>query len=202
MLESLILKFCLVYGCETVNQKVVNQKVVEQQFNIPTVYLEVLASANNPSREAALTKQESAWRVRAKSPYAKGLRQFTDKTGRWAARTICKEFGSYRPYDGVWSLRCGIKYIQWLEAKKLTSNYCLNRYLAEQRYNGGAWVLRELALVETKTLEKAQEKCLRTKSNCKENYSYPIKISNKQTFYLKLGGQYCPTSTIGVNLYD
>jgi len=87
-LTELIIAFCATYHCPSKDPP----KMIESGKD---KYLKVLTKiSRNPSREAALTEQESAWRVTARSPYAKGLRQFTDNTGKYVAKTICKDLGS------------------------------------------------------------------------------------------------------------
>lgn len=198
MIKELIAQFCLVYGCEAIPPiippepiqpkviKRVAKKIPKECRPYVNTFKEV---AKNASRELSLTWQESNCNPRARSSYAKGLRQFTDKTGKWASRTICSSFGVYKPYNSDWSAKCGVKYIEWLEAK--TANkypYCLNRKIAEQRYNGGAWVLWELRTAKTNSLSKAKVVCGSRLFNgrrragwaCKENYEYPVKISKHQ----------------------
>ena len=86
-------------------------------------YIDIIISvANNPSREIAQTEVESGFIRTAESPFAKGLRQFTDRTGEWAARTMCRHLGSYKPFNPTWSLKCGIVYQEWLEARERTQN--------------------------------------------------------------------------------
>lgn len=157
-------------------------------------YVELLQSiSHNPSREAALTEQESNWNVKARSPYAKGLRQFTDSTGRWAAKTICRQFGSYKPYNPSWSLRCGVVYVEHLQRNNnYSGGYCFNRRVAEQEYNGGGWVIRELRRAGVAELSQARRHCTRARWACKENYEYPQRISKRQKKYLTMGGTHCP----------
>jgi soluble lytic murein transglycosylase-like protein len=156
-------------------------------------YIKTLTQiSKNPSREAALTEQESAWTPKARSPYAKGLRQFTDSTGKWASKTICRKLGSYRPYDADWSLRCGVIYVEHLNRNNHYSRgYCFNRFVAEQEYNGGSWVIRELKRAGKENLWEARKHCRRARWACKENYEYPQRISKRQKKYLTLGGKYC-----------
>ena len=163
-------------------------------------YLSLLKKiSDNPSREAALTEQESAWNVFARSPYAKGLRQFTDATGTWLARSHCSHLGSYQPYNSDWSLRCGVIYVQKLQDNNKYGPYCNNRKIAEQEYNGGAWVIWELLTARTNRLHIAKKVCGTRLFNgrkragwaCKENYEYPERISKRQIKYKALGGQLC-----------
>jgi len=185
-LAEMVLAFCATYPCPT---KDLPQPIAQGKAQ----YIQVLEQiSKNPSREAALTEQESAWRVRAKSPYAKGLRQFTDKTGRHVAKTICRDLGNYRPYDPMWSLRCGVRYVEWLETyntlpPKYKKDYCFNRRVAEQMYNGGSAILRELKSARYFTFEEARKVCERATWACKENYEYPKKIDEKQKKYDKQG---------------
>jgi hypothetical protein len=203
---------CLILQCQLGDPAVNNEVPKEPRFRTPLIsnvlepdyssfpkrhrkYLKFLVKkSSNASRESAQTKQESNWKVRARSPYAKGLRQFTDATGKWMSRTQCRKLGSYRPYDPYWSLECGVIYMNYLERKverKLDKlSYCKKRRIAEQMYNGGSWVLRELKRSKG-TLEDARRNCLRASWACKENYEYPIRIDQHQTTYKPLGGTIC-----------
>jgi len=96
----------------------------------------------------------------------------------------------------MWSLRCGVRYIEWLEDHNTLpkqKSYCFNRRVAEQMYNGGASVLRELKEARFFTLEEAKKICSRASWACKENYSYPLKIDAKQVKYKAQGvkGKLC-----------
>lgn len=162
-------------------------------------YLELIKDiSENPSREAALTEQESSWDVFAKSPYAEGLRQFTPTTGKNLARGKCAHLGSYQPYLPQWSLRCGVIYAESLQTKTF-GDYCNNRKVAEQRYNGGYWVIWELTTAKTQDLRIAETVCgtklyngrKRAQSSCDENYTYPRAISIRQVKYTNLGGELC-----------
>ena len=175
-LESLIKTFCVVYPL-ICNPPAYEAKPYE-------AYLSILNEAKNPSREAAQTQQESAWNPKARSPYAKGLRQFTDKTGWWASRTFCADLGAYRPYNPTWSLKCGIRYMEKLE-RQVTRIYpkaqpCWVRKVAEQMYNGGGWILKELKRSKSTDLNEARRVCSRASWACKENYEYPKRISKIQ----------------------
>ena len=162
-------------------------------------YIKFLEQAENPSREAALTEQESNWNPLAKSPYATGLRQFTKRTGQWAGRTICRDIGPYKAYNERWQMLCGIRYVEHLIKNNHFGSYCMNRLIAEQEYNGGAWVLWEIEKAGVVDLRKAREQCgtklkngrKRHIANCKENYEYPIRISKKQPKFKFLGGEMC-----------
>lgn len=168
-------------------------------------YIKYIRNSNNPSREGALSEQESNWNCRARSPYAKGCRQFTDSTGRWASKTFCRDLGSYRPYDPAWAFPCGIRYVERLQSNnKYDGGYCFNRLVAEKEYNGGGWILKEIrkaiSSVGTTTFNSKTSKqkfkltrtfCVRARWACKENYEYPERISRKQPKYKSLGGKQC-----------
>ena len=154
----------------------------------------------NPSREMALTEQESSWNPFAKSPYATGLRQFTDSTGEWLSRTHCRHLGPYRPLNADWSLRCGVIYAEWQETRTPDDwCYCDRRIVAEMLYNAGYWVMWEMKY-SNNTLMGAKELCgkevmpngrKRSMQSCIENYSYPEHISIRQTKYIYYGGRRC-----------
>ncbi len=77
--------------------------------------------------------------------------------------------------------------------------YCPARYIAEQRYNGGFWVVWELREAKTTDLRKAHKVCgtrlkngrKRAKVSCTENYEYPVRISVRQLNFESLGGEVC-----------
>ena len=137
------LSFCMVFSCPQSATPQADSSNIPKKAR-PYVGL-LITISRNASREAALTEQESAWDIFAKSPYAKGLRQFTPATGKWMARTHCKHLGSYQPYNANWSLRCGVIYSELLQKNnEYKGGYCFNRKVAEQEYNGGGWVVKEL----------------------------------------------------------
>lgn len=161
--------------------------------------------AKNPSREAALTEQESGCNQFAQSPYASGYRQFTDATGKWLARSHCKHLGPYQKFNRRWQLECGILYAELKESNNTyapqygKSEYCINREVAEKEYNGGNWVIWELADANGDIL-MAESICgsvvlkngrMRAKWACKENYDYSKHIAKRQPKYEKLGGEIC-----------
>ena len=154
--------------------------------------------ADNPSREAALTEQESSWRIFAESPFAKGLRQFTPETADWLEMGMCSHLGSGDVFDPVWSLKCGIIYSEYLEKEKF-GDYCNTRKVAEMRYNGGYWIVWELRTAQSTEIDDAADHCgtelyngrKRSFRSCTENYFYPIKISERQKKYIELGGRQC-----------
>ena len=140
-------------------------------------------------------EQESSCNPNAQSPYAKGLMQFTDSTGEWAALTICRRLGKYDPFNPRWSISCGILYKQHLrkdtQDKLPLSSYCKVEAVTEQRYNGGSWVLQEIKRADSTDLTKARATCRRAKWACKENYEYPTYINKRQPKYAPLGGTVC-----------
>ncbi len=146
--------------------------------------------SDNPSREAALTMQESAWRPFAESPWARGLRQTTKDTEDWLEWHICKDLGPADPWDPDWSLECGIRYVEHLQTERF-GDYCGNRHVAEQRYNGGYWVVWELDTAGSTSLADARRVCGTTLHNgrrrhersCVENYEYPERIDRHQAKY-------------------
>ena len=177
-------------------------------------YSLIRETAANPSREAALTEQESSWDIFAESPFAQGLRQTTEDTGEWLSMTICRDLGPYEPFMPEWSIKCGIRYSEWLqrnnEFNRVPTNpgdihhgafdYCNNRRIAEQEYNGGAWVVWELRTAKTNELALAETVCgtvldngrKRHARSCRENYEYPRRIDARQVkYYRELGGRLC-----------
>ena len=158
-------------------------------------------TAANPSREAALTEQESSWDPFAESPVgAVGLRQCMPITCEdWAMR-FCRDLGPEDPENPEWSLVCGIRYAEALERNNDFGSYCNNRRIAEQEYNGGAWVIWELRTAQSRNLADAQRVCgsrldngrRRSQASCRENYEYPERIDLRQIkYYWQLGGRLC-----------
>lgn len=164
------------------------------------MYIPYFIGSSNPSRELAQTEQESGCNPLAQSPFAKGLRQFTDQTGEWMSMTHCKHLGDYDPFNEEWSIKCGLIYMEVLEANNNFGDYCFNRTVAEAEYNGGAWVIWELKYVGNTSLSDARQVCgikplhngkKRAHWACEENYEYPNHISRRQRNYTVLGGQTC-----------
>lgn len=159
----------------------------------------IIDISGNPSREMAQTEQESGWNPFAESPYATGLRQFTPSTGEWAARTICRRYGPYRPLNALWSIKCGVLYQEWLEARAPTTGcYCDTRINAERSYNGGlGWINRESNIARSNSAQDLIDVCLdtgRAEWACEENTSYPEHVLIRQTKYLYYAGIACRTS--------
>ena len=184
----------------TVPEDIVQVNPVQDVPKRAKPYAHYCLLANNPSRECALTEQESAWDMFAQSPYAKGLRQFTDSTGKWLAQSHCSHLGSFQPFNPDWSMRCGIIYSELLQKNNNFGSYCLNRKIAEAEYNGGAWIVWEMQF-SNNNLVKAEQICgkvllnngrKRAKWACKENYGYFVHISRRQPKYESLGGTFCP----------
>ena len=211
---TLILVLLLIQGCSnavgSIEQTDIKHLVSdEKKLDINKIpvrcrpYIDKFLLTNNPIREAALTEQESGCNQFAESPYAKGLRQFTDDTGEWLSVTLCKHLGPYDPFNADWSLECGFIYITYLQKNNSFGSYCLNRIIAEQEYNGGAWVIWEYTYAGS--LSAARKICgvklipdhrgrLRKRNvkwACPENYEYPEHITRRGNKYLNLGGNLC-----------
>lgn len=160
----------------------------------------MFVGSSNPSREMAQTEQESGCNPMAESPFAKGLRQFTDQTGEWMSVTHCKHLGDYDPFNPEWSIKCGLIYMELLESNNNYGSYCFNRKVAEAEYNGGAWVVWELRAVNNTSLAAAKSVCgaqplhngrKRAGWACRENYDYFDHITRRQSKYDALGGRTC-----------
>lgn len=178
--------------CNSSNSEPINNDCIQ--------YIPFVIESNNPSRELALTEQESSCNPFAESPYAKGLRQFTDSTGEWLSLTHCKHLGPFDPYNPEWSMRCGIIYSELLQSDNDFGDYCTNRYIAEMEYNGGHWVIWELEFTNSNSVDDAENVCgkvelrngrKRSEWACDENYNYPKHISRRQPKYEILGGVIC-----------
>jgi soluble lytic murein transglycosylase-like protein len=101
-----------------------------------------------PARMAAQLHQESAWRVRAQSPFAQGLAQFTPATAKWLPE-ICPEVGEPDVWSPRWSISAQSCYMAWLykRARPIRAtpmNDCDRWAFALRAYNGGeGWLRRE-----------------------------------------------------------
>lgn len=179
------------------------QAQVDGYLNVPNKckpYVNYFLDSSNPHRELAQTEQESGCNRFAESAYAKGLRQFTDRTGEWLSLTHCKHLGDYEPFNENWSIQCGLIFMELLESNNDYGDYCFNRQVAEAEYNGGAWIVWELKHTNNQSLKEARKVCGTTKLYngrkralwaCKENYEYPEHITRRAKKYSSLGGQVC-----------
>ena len=162
-------------------------------------YVELFKGSENPSRFLAQAHQESLCNPLAVSHVgAEGLMQIMPFNFDWFQNGFCRHLGKARPKSAWWSAKCGIAYMEWFTVD-LFDNYCKNKEVDEQRYNGGyhiIWELNEGSL----DFDKAENICgtrlsngrKRSKASCHENYEYPRRISKRQKQYLHLGGKYCP----------
>lgn len=164
-------------------------------------YLDLIQEvAKNPSRESALTLQESSWRLLAESPWARGLRQTTKDTEDWLEIKLCFDLGPSDPWNWKWSLECGIRYSEYLEDRFNSDSYCLNRFYGERAYNSGlGWQLWEIRTARTMDIDAVNAVCgtrlyngrKRSMRSCEENHGYTIKIDGYQPQYSELGGRMC-----------
>jgi soluble lytic murein transglycosylase-like protein len=95
---------------------------------------------------AAQIHQESAWNLRAQSPYANGLAQFTPATASWMGQ-IAPELGEPDVWNPAWAMRAMVRYDRWLWERVESDHECDRMALALSGYNGGlGWTKRDVRL--------------------------------------------------------
>lgn len=142
----------------------------------------------SPARLAAQLHQESAWRIRAKSPVgAQGMAQFMPGTAKWIAEQFPAELGAFDPWDPMQAIKAAAIYDKWLLDRvqpightRLTE--CTRWNFALRGYNGGEqWLLRERGLTvagrananDWRDVERFRA---RGSEPHKENVGYPRRI--------------------------
>lgn len=101
------------------------------------------------ARFAAQIHQESGWRPDARSPFAKGLTQFTPPTAEWIAQ-VYPALHPPNPWDAEWAIRAQVTYMQHLLRQvQPAASECDLWAFAMSAYNGGGgWVRRDRRLAE------------------------------------------------------
>lgn len=135
------------------------------------------------ARLAAQLHQESAWRPKAKSPYANGLAQFTPATAEWIAQAY-PALAPADPWDPVWSIRAQATYMRHLlRGISGAATECDQWAFALSAYNGGpGWVARDRRLAsakgadESRWFEQTELHSKRAAWAFKENRGYPRRI--------------------------
>lgn len=99
------------------------------------------------ARFAAQIHQESRWRPDARSPFAKGLTQFTPPTAEWIAKAY-PALHPPNPWDPQWAIRAQVTYMQHLLRQvQPAASECDLWAFAMSAYNGGGgWVRRDRRL--------------------------------------------------------
>lgn len=161
-------------------------------------FIKYYINHKNPSRNMAQTEQECSWNHHALSRVgAMGCAQIMPETLEWGAKTFARHLGSPQPYNPRYAAEFLEAYMQFFTVHPF-DNYCENRKLDEQRYNGGFYVVWEVRESDG-TLQGAESICgsrllngkKRSKNSCIENYSYPEHISRRQKKYSSIPGEIC-----------
>lgn len=95
------------------------------------------------ARLAAQLHQESAFRIRARSPLgAQGLAQFMPATARWIAEVYPDELGQFDPWDPAQAIRAAAVYDRHLVDRNPGATDCDTWAFGLSAYNGGEKYLR------------------------------------------------------------
>jgi len=130
---------------------------------------------------AAQLHQESSWRPKSYSKYAKGLAQFTPSTADW----IVEKFPELTQADRDnpwWNIRAMMKYDRWLFKRLPSDRSCDKWGFTLSAYNGGlTWVWRDKRLTKREGGDPHSWQAVREHSNraewaFKENRDYTRKI--------------------------
>lgn len=142
----------------------------------------------SPARLAAQLHQESAWKLKARSPVgAQGIAQFMPATATWIATVYPNQLGQFDPWDPTQAIKAAALYDKWLLDRiqpigwsKLSE--CSQWNFALRGYNGGeGWLLRERGLTvagkananDWRDVERFRA---RGTAAHKENVGYPRRI--------------------------
>ena len=150
---------------------------------------------------AAQIHKESTWKPHAKSKYAKGLAQFTPRTGAWLTEKFPEELGTETPFSPKWSLRAMVLYDRNLHGRVETFERggplkaCDQWAFALSAYNGGmGWLIKDRKL--TRKMGKdpnrwwghVEDHSKRAKWAKRENRDYPRKVlEHYQLLYREAG---------------
>lgn len=142
--------------------------------------------------------QESAWRPRAESIYAKGLTQFTPETAKWITK-LYPQLEEVRPFDPVWSIKAMLLYDKRLynsvdPIKKESIDDCNKWAIVLMQYNGGpGWWNRDRKLAMKNGdhpdiwWSNVENHSNRGERFFEENRSYPVRIIfQRQPLYQKV----------------
>lgn len=144
-------------------------------------------------RYQSQVEQESAFRVLAESPWAKGLAQFTDPTRSdwWPRVPGCEALVDF-PFDPVCNILAMRLYMRWLTKQALAMGVDERTavILAQRGYNGGwGWIQRERRLCQatpgcdperSSDLVEICRAAGRSAAACRENGEYPERIARLQ----------------------
>lgn len=181
-------------------QAAMYRRFVEQAAN------EVWGVEASPARLAAQLHQESAWKLRARSPVgAQGLAQFMPATAKWIASVFPDQLGKFDPWDPRQAALAAAIYdnhllqrVRPIGAGALTT--CSQWAFALRAYNGGEkYLLRERAMADhagasaNDWVHVARYRA-RSPAAWRENIGYPRQILIKlEPAYLAAGWAGAPT---------
>ena len=145
-------------------------------------------------RHAAMIQVESAWRVRAESPWAQGWAQFTPPTRSdiWTKIAGCEQAD---PFDTHCSTLAMDLYMRSLlrRSLQLVQDERAALAMARRAYNGGlGWQIRERDLCLTtpgcdpgnpEHMAALCREAGRSEAACRENHSYAAKIERAEPAY-------------------
>lgn len=151
------------------------------------------------ARHAAQIETESSWRVRAESPWAQGLAQFTAPTRGdvWPRVPGCAAADPFDPWCNTLAMHA---YMESLlrSSTRLTGDRRTALAVARKSYNGGlGWQQREHRLcLATPGCDPARPDHLaalcreagRSESACRENHAYAAKVARAEPKYRRKRG--------------
>ena len=139
-------------------------------------------------RHAGMVETESSWRIRAESPWAQGIAQFTEPTRGdvWPNVAGCAGADPFDPWCGVLAMDL---YMQGLYRRSLAlaEDRRTALRIARAGYNGGlGWQQRQHRLCLTtpgcdpdnwEHLAALCREAGRSEASCRENNAYPGKVA-------------------------
>jgi soluble lytic murein transglycosylase-like protein len=158
------------------------------RHRVEQVVADVWGVEASPARLAAQLHQESAWRIKARSPVgAQGIAQFMPATAAWMSSRFSEQLGAFDPWDPVQAIHAAALYDKWLYDRVQTIGHtgmtrCSRWAFTLRGYNGGEyWLLRERgATVANRgnpndwlSVERYR---LRSPAAHRENIGYPRRI--------------------------
>lgn len=148
---------------------------------------------------AAQVHQESGWRADARSPYARGLTQFTPATEADITRSDPELARMGGALDPQWALRAQSVYVRRLYEQLGGKSDCHRMLFAAMAYNGGAkWVERDRAKAAASGDDPLDYAAVRWHNSgrradfFRENHEYPTRIAYRwQPLYATWGRTVC-----------
>lgn len=158
------------------------------RHRVEQVVADVWGVKASPALLAAQLHQESAWRIKARSPVgAQGIAQFMPATAAWMGVQFRDQLGVFDPWDPVQAIHAAALYDKWLFDRVQPIGYttltdCSRWAFTLRAYNGGeGWLLRERGLTVASKgnpnswLSVAVYR-LRSPAAHRENINYPRRI--------------------------